>query len=40
MTLVNLKQNQGESLIDFVAKFNMEALSIENLNQSIAIVAF
>ncbi|XP_052188877.1 uncharacterized protein LOC127799162 [Diospyros lotus] len=40
MTLVNLKQNQGESLTDFVARFNMEALSIENLDQSIAMVAF
>ncbi|XP_052172121.1 uncharacterized protein LOC127788039 [Diospyros lotus] len=40
MTLVNLKQNQWESLTDFVARFNMEALSIENLNQSIAMVAF
>ncbi|XP_052185213.1 uncharacterized protein LOC127796847 [Diospyros lotus] len=40
MTLVNLKQNQGESLIDFMARFNMEALSIKNLDQSIAMVAF
>ncbi|XP_052209262.1 uncharacterized protein LOC127812774 [Diospyros lotus] len=40
MTLVNLKQNQWESLTDFVARFNMEALSIENLDPSIAMVAF
>ena len=32
MTLVNLKQNPGESLSDFVARFNVEALSIENLD--------
>jgi len=40
MTLVNLKQNPGESLSDFVARFNVEALSIENLDQGIAMVAF
>jgi len=40
MTLVNLKQNPGESLSDFVARFNVEALSIKNLDQGIAMVAF
>ena len=35
MTLVNLKQNPGESLSDFVARFNVEALTIENLDQGI-----
>ena len=40
MTLVNLKQNPGESLSDFVARFNVEAMSIENLDQGIAMVVF
>ncbi|XP_052172249.1 uncharacterized protein LOC127788175 [Diospyros lotus] len=40
MALVNLKQNQGESLKDFVARFNMEALSIKNFDHSVAMVAF
>ncbi|XP_052172297.1 uncharacterized protein LOC127788227 [Diospyros lotus] len=30
-----LKQNQGESLNDFVSRFNMEALTIENFDHSI-----
>ena len=40
MNFVNFKQNQGESLSDFVARFNVEALSIKNLDQGIAMVAF
>lgn len=35
MGLVSLKQNQGESLKDFVSQFNMEALSIENFDHTI-----
>ncbi|XP_052199945.1 uncharacterized protein LOC127806571 [Diospyros lotus] len=40
MALVSLKQNQGEPLKDFVSRFNMEALSIENFDHSVAMVAF
>ncbi|XP_052171552.1 uncharacterized protein LOC127787534 [Diospyros lotus] len=40
MALVSLKQNQGDSLKDFVSHFNMEALSIENFDHSVAMVAF
>ncbi|XP_052209289.1 uncharacterized protein LOC127812798 [Diospyros lotus] len=40
MTLVNIKQNQCESLRDFVARFNEEALSIDKFDQRIAMVAF
>ncbi|XP_052189874.1 uncharacterized protein LOC127799692 [Diospyros lotus] len=36
MALVNIKQNQGESLRDFVARFNEEALSIDEFDQRIA----
>ena len=39
MDLVNVKQNQGESLWDFVARFNEEALSIDEFDQQIAMVA-
>ena len=39
MALVNVKQNQGESLRDFVARFNEEALSIDEFDQRIAMVA-
>ncbi|XP_052171495.1 uncharacterized protein LOC127787474 [Diospyros lotus] len=39
MALVNTKQNQGESLRDFVARFNEEALSIDEFDQWIAMVA-
>ncbi|XP_052175321.1 uncharacterized protein LOC127790084 [Diospyros lotus] len=39
MALVNIKQNQGESLRDFVARFNEEALSIDEFDQRIAMVA-
>ncbi|XP_052211123.1 uncharacterized protein LOC127813960 [Diospyros lotus] len=39
MALVNVKQNQGDSLRDFVARFNEEALSIEEFDQWIAMVA-
>ena len=39
MDLVNVKQNQGESLRDFVARFNEEALSIDEFDQQIAMVA-
>ncbi|XP_052172145.1 uncharacterized protein LOC127788065 [Diospyros lotus] len=40
MALVSMKQNQGEPLKDFVSRFNMEALSIENFDHSVAMVAF
>ena len=40
MALISLKQNQGESLKDFVSRFNMEALSIEGFDQSVTMVAF
>ncbi|XP_052172286.1 uncharacterized protein LOC127788214 [Diospyros lotus] len=40
MALVSMKQNQGEPLKDFVSRFNMEALSIENFDHSVAVVAF
>ncbi|XP_052176698.1 uncharacterized protein LOC127791001 [Diospyros lotus] len=36
MALVSIKQNQGESLRDFVARFNEEALSINEFDQRIA----
>ncbi|XP_052193775.1 uncharacterized protein LOC127802122 [Diospyros lotus] len=36
MALVSLKQNQGEPLKDFVSRFNMESLSIENFDHSSA----
>ncbi|XP_052172250.1 uncharacterized protein LOC127788176 [Diospyros lotus] len=39
MALVSIKQNQGESLRDFVARFNEEALSIDEFDQRIAMVA-
>ena len=39
MALVNVKQNQGESLRDFMARFNEETLSIDEFDQRIAIVA-
>ncbi|XP_052206769.1 uncharacterized protein LOC127811096 [Diospyros lotus] len=39
MALVSIKQNQGESLRDFVARFNEEALSIDKFDQRIAMVA-
>ncbi|XP_052203146.1 uncharacterized protein LOC127808616 [Diospyros lotus] len=39
MALVNIKQNQGESLRDFVARFNEEALSIDEFDQRIAMMA-
>ena len=39
MALVNIKQNQGESLRDFVVRFNEEALSIDKFDQKIAMVA-
>ncbi|XP_052172226.1 uncharacterized protein LOC127788156 [Diospyros lotus] len=40
MALVSMKQNQGELLKDFVSRFNMEALSIENFDHNVAMVAF
>ncbi|XP_052179879.1 uncharacterized protein LOC127793139 [Diospyros lotus] len=40
MALVSMKQNQGEPLKDFVSRFNMEALSIENFDHNVAMVAF
>ncbi|XP_052203083.1 uncharacterized protein LOC127808555 [Diospyros lotus] len=40
MALVSLKQNQGEPLKDFILRFNMDALSIENFDHSVAMVAF
>ncbi|XP_052172205.1 uncharacterized protein LOC127788136 [Diospyros lotus] len=40
MALVSLRQNQGEPLKDFVSCFNIEALSIENFDHSVALVAF
>ncbi|XP_052189868.1 uncharacterized protein LOC127799686 [Diospyros lotus] len=40
MALVDIKQDQGESLRDFVARFNEEALSIDEFDQRIAMVAF
>ncbi|XP_052172137.1 uncharacterized protein LOC127788055 [Diospyros lotus] len=40
MAFVSLKQNQGESLKNFVSRFNMEALSIENFDHSVAMIAF
>ncbi|XP_052181996.1 uncharacterized protein LOC127794786 [Diospyros lotus] len=40
MDLVSMKQNQGEPLKDFVSRFNMEALSIENFDHNVAMVAF
>jgi len=40
MAFVSLKQNHGEYLKDFVSRFNMEALSIENFDHSVAMVAF
>ena len=40
MAFVSFKQNQGKSLKDFVSRFNIEALSIKNIDQSVAIVAF
>ncbi|XP_052206797.1 uncharacterized protein LOC127811127 [Diospyros lotus] len=40
MAFISLKQNQGESLKGFISRFNMEALSIENFDDSVAMVAF
>ena len=40
MALVGLKQEPSETLKDFVAHFNTEALSIGELDQNIAMVAF
>jgi len=32
MALMNVKQNQGESLRDFMARFNEETLSIDEFD--------
>ena len=39
MALVNVKQNQGESLRDFMVRFNEKTLSTDEFDQRIAIVA-
>jgi len=39
MALVNIKKNQCKSLRDFMTRFNEEALSIDEFDQRIAMVA-
>ena len=39
MALVNVKQNHGEFLRDFIARFNEKTLSIDEFDQRITMVA-
>ena len=38
-SLINIKQREGESIRAYINRFNVAALEVQNLNQSIVMAA-